>query len=128
MEFHPSSILHRFSTEQFIEIAKARTTHCNRKSLLIAESSLFRKEESESSVSCANLACRLAEKHFSKMAHNSCPKCGSGITGGGKTCGSCGAVGLSLLLKKEPGNAVYWTRTLRARLQLRHLYRQTCPQ
>ena len=28
------------------------------------------------------------------MAHNSCPKCGSGISGGGKTCGSCGAVRL----------------------------------
>ena len=30
------------------------------------------------------------------MAHNSCPKCGSGISGGGKTCGSCGAVSLQL--------------------------------
>ena len=28
------------------------------------------------------------------MAHNSCPKCGTGIAGGGKTCGSCGAVRL----------------------------------
>ncbi|KAM0804825.1 hypothetical protein BDR22DRAFT_554453 [Usnea florida] len=26
------------------------------------------------------------------MGHNSCPKCGAGITGGGKKCGSCGAV------------------------------------
>ena len=26
------------------------------------------------------------------MGHNSCPKCGAGISGGGKKCGSCGAV------------------------------------
>ena len=29
------------------------------------------------------------------MGHNSCPKCGAGIAGGGKKCGSCGAVCLA---------------------------------
>jgi len=29
--------------------------------------------------------------------HSSCPKCGASVTGGGKTCGSCGAVSCFLL-------------------------------
>lgn len=33
------------------------------------------------------------------MGHNSCPKCGAGISGGGKKCGSCGAVRSTLLFQ-----------------------------
>jgi hypothetical protein len=29
-----------------------------------------------------------------EMSHNGCPKCGAAISGGGKKCGSCGAVRL----------------------------------
>ena len=45
------------------------------------------------------------------MGHSSCPKCGAGIAGGSKKCGSCGAVSgvlclLSCCLRVQEADAV----------------------
>lgn len=46
------------------------------------------------------------------MGHNSCPKCGAGISGGGKKCGGCGAVCSILLFRSLDVN----TNTIEADL------------
>ena len=44
------------------------------------------------------------------MGHNSCPKCGAGISGGGKKCGSCGAVSSIRIFLPSPPTQVKHSR------------------